>query len=155
MLTLQQKQALKTYILNDGTLAAHAAAFEYSSISTELNTQSSYVVWKSSILEEDLHSAYVWTEMDNLTTAKYNQLSLLLRPGVINTSLTAVRQGLNDIFSGAQLSNTKTAVLAMIKRNATIAEQLFALGTGTTGSPGSLVWEGLIAPQEISSILSS
>ena len=27
-----------------------------------------------------MHAAYVWTEMDNLSQAKFNQLSLILKP---------------------------------------------------------------------------
>lgn len=154
-LTLAQKQTVKAHILGDQTLTNLYTSLNYSGLASALNAATAFIVWRTYVSEDEMYDAYVWTEMDSLTQARFNALTLLVKPGSINPSKTNIRQGLNDIFAAAQLSGTKTALTALAKRAATVTEALFTTGTGTSGSPGLLTWEGSIYPQDIADIMSS
>ena len=71
--------------------------------------------------------------------------------GWVNPSLTNVRQAFADIFSGgtAPAPANRTHLLAVARRKASRIEKLYATGTGSTGSPGTLVFEGTVTPSEI------
>lgn len=62
--------------------------------------------------------------------------------GMINPSMPNVQQGLQDIFSGAGGAAQRTHLLAITRRLASRYERLFAIGTGSPGSPGILMVEG-------------
>lgn len=57
--------------------------------------------------------------------------------GSVNAALPNVRQGFQDIFSGAGGAAQRTHLLAVTRRKATRVEKLFAVGTGTTISPAT------------------
>jgi hypothetical protein len=69
--------------------------------------------------------------------------------GSFNPSLTDMRAGFDSIFSGAGGVNTRAALLALYKRSARYIEKIFATGTGTDASPGTLVYEGTISYQDV------
>jgi len=60
-----------------------------------------------------------------------------------------VRSGITDIFSGVGGATTRAQLLAVVKRNATRAEKLFATGTGSDASPATMAVEGRLAYQDI------
>ncbi len=49
----------------------------------------------------------------------------------------------------------KAAILAAQKRAATKAEALFATGTGSDASPGTLIWEGTLSVDDVSRALNA
>jgi hypothetical protein len=67
----------------------------------------------------------------------------------VNPSLIDVRQMFDDIFSGAGGTNTRANLLALWKRLATRGEKIFATGTGSDPSPGTLTFEGNISYQDV------
>lgn len=152
-LTRTQKDTLKAAVLAEPTMATPVAQANDQAVADWLNAAVSYVAWKTRLTEAEMHAAYVWTELDNLAQAKFNQLTLLLKPGWINPSLANVRQGILDIFATAALAATRAALIALAKRTVTRAEQLLATGTGTTGNPGTMGAEGTIAEVEAGDIL--
>jgi hypothetical protein len=77
----------------------------------------------------------------------------LLAPGRINPSITNIRQGIQDIFTGAQLATTRQALVALAKRQATRAEHLLSTGTGTTANPALVTSEGTVSEAEAGDIL--
>ena len=152
-LTLSQLQVLKADIISRGIQAQPETVIAgvYNAVASP-----SFTVWKTRVTEQDMHAAYVWTEMDNLTQARFNQLTLILKPGSINPSTPNIRQGVQDIFTGAQLVNTRTALTALSKRLATVAEKLFSTGPGdgSNGNPANLVFEGSVSIQDVQAALS-
>lgn len=140
-LDASQRATLKAAILaeTDPTVTAALAIRNDVAIANWYNAASTFIVWKTSITRKEMHNAYVWTEMDSFTNgAKQFQFNLLISEGTVNPSDANVRQGFQDIFSGAGLATTRAALIALAKRAATKAEALFATGTGTDGSPGTL-----------------
>lgn len=153
-LTAAQKATLRAAILADATAGPLAAANDDQGVANWLNgPQAAFFVWKTRVTQTEMHAAYVWTEMDNLAQAKFNQLTLMLQPGAINPSIANVRQGISDIFSAAQLVNTKAALTALAKRATTTAEKLLATGTGTNAVPATLGAEGNVSALEAGDIL--
>jgi len=155
-MTPAQLSALKADI--QASFAAEYAAGQYNIIAEAYNALAApdFYVWKTSLAAKEMHeSGYVWSELDALTQAKYNQLSLMLSQGVVNPSKANVRQGFLDIFAGAGFATTRTALVALAKRKATVAEKLFATGTGSEGSPAELSFEGSVSSQTIMEAMSN
>jgi len=150
MLTAEQRVTLKADILANSDALAFYSIGDLTGLAALYNESTSplYVVWKTSVTTVEMHAAYVWAELDNLTQTKFNQLNLLLSTGEINPSAANVRQGLNDIFTGPQLLNTRTALVTLSKRQATRIEKLFAVGDGTVASPSTMAVEGPIGYPE-------
>lgn len=149
---------------NDGCVAAW------------LNSPSTFVVWKTSVKKDVIFDAVVWanfTPNNPLAGAgqdatnwlmacqgKALNLQTLLNQDFIDATKLNVRAGLQDATtnipsgaSGASRSGGWTAINLAMQRNATIAEKALATGTGTTGSPGLLTFEGSVPDNSIYLIL--
>lgn len=113
------------------------------------NLDSSFYVWRPTISVEEYRDALDWTEVDNITAAKARiwewatgGMTLPLESGKAN-----VRQGLAQCW--ASNSDTRANLLALAKRLATVAEEVFATGTGALNNPGDLVYEGTVTTSDI------
>ena len=69
----------------------------------------------------------------------------------LQDALTAIPSGVSGASQGAGWLNVKT----VMQRFATVAEALYATGTGTALTPGSLVFEGSISDAHIVTALRS
>src|SRR5687767_3293523 len=107
-----------------------------------------FVVWRSNVPVDEMTNVFVWTAIDALSVGKARIWDWMSRAGVIDASNSNVRQGFVDAFGGR--SATVTAVTPVMKRNATRAEKLFATGTGSSGSPGTMGFEGQVTAADIS-----
>ena len=151
MLTASQKVALKNDIAADPVLSAYPVtpdgAFAIAEVYNEGATPA-FVVWRTSVsVDEIMNNGFVWTAVDALTNGKARIWEWMTRLGTINPSKANIRQGLQDAFgAGSAMSN---AIAPHLKRSASRVERLFATGTGTTQSPGTLVFEGRITYQDI------
>lgn len=170
-LTLAQKQTLKAAILADATLAALAAANEYSQLAAALNVDASptFWAWKSRLYRHDLTdkvspdgTTFDWgTQTGNYISRSQGERDCWRE--LWNTSLTCdpsnqrVRDAMANIFSGAGAGavNNRNHFLSMARRLVNRMERVFATGTGSTASPGTLVVEGTLIAQEMASILAS
>ena len=129
--------------LNSGDL--HGVADWY-------NEPGTFVVWRTDLSEEEIVSNTsaedtVWDWSLYISTSIAEKMAwerIFAGTGAINPSIDHVRAGIGEIFSGPQYTAQRTHLLAMAKRNATRVEGLFATGTGTTITPGKLVYEGFI-----------
>src|SRR5262245_3572185 len=116
-----------------------------------LNASPEFWVWRTSVPPEDYTGAnsIVWTEVDQLTAGRARifewMTGLLTRP--LNAADLNIRQGLADTFGAS--SQTRTNLQVILRRLATRAEALYATGTGTPASPGTLVFEGDLVWQDI------
>lgn len=159
-LTPAQLQTLKTW------LDTNAVGVQDEQAASLLNAAASpnFWVWKSNVGLAETGMAIVMSEVGGLTTANTNrlQVSFQVRPGGFTPADQADRSLFGSVFSAAGGVLTRTAVLSKWQRLATVAEKLFASGTGTQatglntdgavtgGSPGTLGAEGAVTSANVS-----
>ncbi len=154
MLTSGQKATLKTFITNTPAYNSIPNTLDGAwQLAGLLNTTASpdYVVWKSSVsTDEVMKNGMDWTRVDNLSVGKARIWEWMTLPGNFNPSKVNVRAGINATWVGtaADLA-VRAAVYVHCKRLATVAEQLFATGSGTDDTPSTMGFEGQISPQEV------
>lgn len=152
-LTQQQLTALKADILADPVLSQWAATGRMAQeIADAYNAAAdpAWVVWRTSVTTEEWRVAIIGGggagQLDALTASKRDSL-LWAVSDVLNPSISAIRAALDD-FCGSQ-NTLKAAIRTAQKRNATRAEKLFSTGTGSTASPATMGWEGMLTYQDV------
>lgn len=154
MLTTAQLQTLKTFINTNPTWAAYPVTQGYAAIIADaLNVKASpsFTVWRTSVpLDEVMRNGMDWTRVDNLSVGKARIWDWLSRLGTLNPSQPNVRAGIDATWVGtaADLA-VRAAVYLHCKRFATIAEKLFATGTGSDADPATLVFEGSMSADDV------
>lgn len=146
-----QLVALKVDILADPTLSAKPqnsdGAFEIAA-AYNLPASPTFTVWRTTVsVDEIAANGIVWSAVDTLTVGKARIWDWMTKLGTINPSKANVRQGLADCFGAG--SATATATMPLLKRTATRAEKLFASGTGSDASPGTMTFEGSLSWNEV------
>lgn len=142
-LTTEQKTTLKTDVLangdtlalyNDGNLAGLADL--YNGVASP-----DFTVWRTAVTKSEImNNGFVWTSVDALSVGKARIWDWMVDP--INPAKANIRQGLADAFgTGTAMAN---GILPHLKRKATRFEKLFATGTGSDVSPGTMTLEGAI-----------
>lgn len=156
-LSTAQLPALKAAILADGTLSALPNTSDANiTIAAAFNAASSpaYWVWRTAVLESEFTRAtsvdgtnWSWPTYIARSQGERDAWARLFMGGLggANPSLPNVRQAFVDIFSGAGGASQRTHLQAVSRRVATRAEQLYATGTGSTGSPGVAGFEGVVS----------
>lgn len=149
MLNDNQLPTLRAAIDADPVLVQAISAGSINVVVNAFNALASptFRVWRSDVRQREIASVFVWTEIDALTNGKARIWEWMRLSETLDCGITNIRQGLNDAFSAA--NSTKTAILAVIKRDATRAEKLYATGTGSEGSPGTLVFIGQITDSDV------
>ena len=140
-----------------------------------LNLPSTFVVWRSTTDADLIADAIVWANLTPADTADgtavFTNRALICQAKQINLQIMLqgrqsipsgklnFRQGLQDallnvpagvggtLLDAGWLGNGK--VKASISRFATVAEKIFATGTGTAPTPGNLVFDGLVSINDI------
>ena len=174
-LTAPQLQALKADILANPDLAAQPAGPDGSfAIAALYNLEASpiFVVWRTVTPIADIENAITWANFTPTDTPdasqtwmnralacqgkQFNLQIMIQGKALISSGRANIRAGLNDATTnipsgvgGALLSGGWLTIKAAMTRNATRAERLFATGTGTSGTPGDLVFEGKLTYQDI------
>ncbi len=115
------------------------------------NANSIFVVWKTSVALTAIGDKINGAELESLASLPMTRLQTiaLFSPSGVNPSLADRRAFFDGVFSGAGGALTRAALLALWKRFATEAENIFATGTKTDVAPGFLVFEGGITPADI------
>ena len=151
-LTVSQLTALKLAILADPVLAAQPLNSEGAfAIALALNLEAvpPFVVWRTNVPTADMKKAMVWTEFIARSAGEREAWQFMLANGIVDASQVNVRQGVQDIFSGPGGAGSRAAIVAIVKRNATRAEQILATGIGTTAAPATLSFEGRLTFQDV------
>lgn len=156
MLTAAQYTALAAYIAADATLMAfpHTADGAYE-IAQILNSPASptFTVWRTNVTQDEImQNGFDWVQVDNLSVGKariwewmFNNQSRVMNPSKAN-----VRLGIDECWKGtAAMLAVRDAIYVHCKRSASVAEKLFATGTGSSASPANLVYEGKLIYQDI------
>lgn len=174
-LTPAQAVTLKAEIEGNALYAAALAAGNDTEIARLLNEAASpdYWVWRTSIFESEITrqpsgdaTTWSWTAYISRTQGERDAWARLFMGGGsgMNPSLTNVRQGLADIFSGAGGATQRTHLLATCRRKATRAEKLFVAAAtgpgndggqarGSTTNPDALTFEGTVTPDDVAKAL--
>lgn len=118
-----------------------------------------FIVWRTAVTKEELtqNDLFDWTRVDNLSVGKARIWDLMFNNSTnsINPSKANVRAGIAAAWTGTAADNAvQAAILAQCKRSATRAERILATGTGTTGTPAVLTFQGSISVGEASLIRS-
>lgn len=162
-LTLTQLQAIKADILANGDLNSQPnnsdGAFEIARL-YNLAASPDFWAWKTRVTKDELTNSvsvdgttFTWVGNGFITRSAGEQTAwreLFNGNNQINPSLANVRQAFQDIFSGTgNAAANRTHLLAVARRKASRVEKLLATGTGTTGSPATMAYEGPIGFQDI------
>ena len=163
MLNAEQLTALKTYILADPVLSAKPmtldGAYEMADI---LNAKAApaFIVWRTSVSRHEIvagtsaaGTVFNWAGSGYITRAQGERdafREMFNSTGTVNPGRPSIQAAFQDIFSGTgNAALNRAHIQAMSKREATVFEELFAVGTGSSASPADLVVEGDIRPVEI------
>lgn len=107
-----------------------------------------FVVWRTAVSRDDVTGdGFDWTQVDNLTTGQARIWELLFQTetGRINFASAGKRAAISETWKGtAAKVAVGVYVLSQAQRPATVAEKVLATGTGSSGSPGTMTWEGSI-----------
>lgn len=153
-MTPQQLQTLKTAINANPTWAALPMTSGGALVIAEaMNALAdpAFIVWRSNVTDaEIMQNGFDWTRVDNLSAGKARVWDWMFRFGYINPSKANVRAGIDQIWGGtAQDLAVRAAVYVHCKRSATVAEKLFASGTGSDASPAVMAFEGALSADDV------
>lgn len=149
-LTTAQKTTLKADILAD-PVAAQLLTDDLNALAALYNQPATpeFIVWRTNVSTAEIRAVLVWSEYDGLSVSKQNAFSFLCSNHLVDASLPNVRSGISSIFGAPGQAGNLAALIAVAKRPATRAERLFATGTGTTGSPGTMTFEGFVTSGDL------
>ena len=151
---------LKAAILADPVLTAQpnnedgaftiAAAFNATAVPD-------FWVFKTRVTNEEIGDAMNGTEITGLASLPMQRLQVLgaYSNGTQNPSRADRRAAFDQVFSGAGGATTRASLAVLWRRLATRAEKLFATGTGSTGSPATMSFEGALTFAEVLSARNS
>lgn len=116
-----------------------------------------FVVWRNEVKAEEIGNAWSGTDIDGMSALNMQRLQLLLASapsGIFDMSRADRRAGFENPF-GTNVNNaSRVAMNAVWKRFASRVERLFATGTGSTASPGVLVFTGPLSESDVTRALS-
>lgn len=172
----QQLSTLKAAVLAsaDQAIQAAAATRNDTELARLLNLPSAFSVWRVGTPTAELVGAVKlanFTPIDapdgtllfsnrcDVCALKRDNLRMLFQREFITTQKLSTRQDLTDALTlvpagvgGASIDAGWLGagkVKATITRFASVAEQVFATGTGTAGQPGDLGWEGTVTIDDV------
>jgi hypothetical protein len=159
MLTPEQLQTLKAYIASVPAWAALPQNSDTASfIASEMNKDAApaFTVWKTYVPRDDVGKAFVATALAAITSGNNDKLANFAAwNDAVDPSRVDQRAFFDDIFSVAAGASTRAALLALWKRLATVAEKLFATGTGSDAVPATMTFEGNLSYADIVSAWSA
>lgn len=105
-----------------------------------LTASPTFTVWKTNVPITEVGDKFNGTELAGLTTGNQTRLQTiaLYSQAGVNPSLADRRAFFDDVFSGAGGTTTRAQLLVLWKRLALRGERLYATGTGSDASPGTL-----------------
>lgn len=153
-MTPAQLQTLKTEINANQDLASQPMTSGGALVIAEyfnVLVDPAYIVWKTAVsIDEIMRNGMDWARVDNLSVGKARIWDWMGRLGYLNPSKPNVRAGIDATWVGtaADLA-VRDQVYTHCKRSATVAEKLFASGTGTTLSPATMTFEGNLTADDV------
>ena len=150
---LRQAFAAALRAETDPDLAAAVVARNDTFVAAWCNVPSTFIAWRSRVLQDEImQNGFDWVRVDNLSVGKARIWEWLFDNATrsIDARKDNVRAGIAECWKGTAADiAVRDAVLGHCKRTATRAEKMFATGTGTDASPGTLAWEGQIDTTDV------
>lgn len=150
-LNAEQRTTLAAHIRanTDQAVVAALAIRDDTTLTSLYNADSTFIVWRESIPPEEYREQMVWTEVDGLQAGKARIWEWITQnmTMAIDASKGNVRAGLAEVFPANQ--TTRGQLLAIAKEAASVAESIFATGTGTDASPGVRTLVGSITTEDV------
>ena len=119
-----------------------------------------FIVWRTSVTEMEFTNEessegtnWDWSAYISRSVGERDGFARMFKDGFVNAAKPNIRQGFIDIFSGGTGVAQRTHMAAIAKRKANVLEKLFAVGTGSTASPATMVIEGVITRQELAQVM--
>jgi hypothetical protein len=154
-LTTEQLQTLKASILaeTDPTFVEYRNNGDNGQMAAWYNQPSTFVVRRSTVMSSEIGPVLNYLAVGSLTTANRDRATTFLALNPVSFTPTADIEAYWDTTFGGALggegANTRAALQNLWRRFATRCERLYVTGTGTTVSPGVLVFEGNISSADI------
>lgn len=155
-LSTQQLATVRAFACADtGTARPMVLAGDAAGLRTWLNTAGTFVVWRTNVTNDELGDAMNGTEVAGLSSLNMQRLQVLAAysGGSQNMARADRRAAFDAVFSGAGGATTRAAMAVLWKRSALRVEQALATGTGTTGTPGLLTFEGAVSEVDAARLL--
>jgi len=152
-MTPTQIAELRIALVGDPALAGAIAAGQDNVITSAYNAPNAAgdKCWRTALSAAEIDDAVNRTELIGRSAGERDAFALLLSRDTLDTSRANVRQGFQDIFSGAGGDNTRTALVAAAQRVMTRAERLFA--TGPVGGAFTCTFEGNVTDADVAKAL--
>lgn len=154
MLRPSQFSTLKTFLETDPTFAPLVASRHLGRIVRLLNQKdNTFIAWNDEVTISEFITAASFdpTAIGPLTAAQYRMWETFTNLGIIDMGRQNMRQLITAIFGSGSVN--ELSMLATGKRTATVAEKVFASGTGTDASPARLTFTGDLSINEIEQAL--
>lgn len=154
-LTEEQRVTLAAHIQanTDPDVVAALAIRNDTEITRLYNLDSSFWVWRRNVPVTDIEqNGFAWSSIDEVPDTKWRIWERLTAYGTIDFSKPNVRQGLIDFskdVNGVAITALRDSIIPYTKRLATVAESVYATGTGTESVPGDLDFEGQITTTDV------
>ena len=154
-LTTQQLQTLKAAIMaeTDPEFVGYRDAGATGAMAQWFNGASTFIVWRTRVQTAEVGSAVNYIAVEAMTDANRNRINTFYAMNPVSFEPRSdIRTYWDNTFSGAlggQGQATRDALTALWRRAATRGEKVYATGTGTTLSPGTLVFEGRISENDV------
>lgn len=152
MLTTEQRATLLAYIQTVPALNDLYTIGNLSGLADALSAEHApaFIVWRDALTPTIARQAIVsgaqLAQLDNLVPGKRDALLYAVADNM-DCRVEAIRAAVNSLC-GSQ-NELKAALVAAMKRNATVVEKVFATGAGTTLAPATLVYIGGISYSEL------
>lgn len=153
--TPAQYLAIKNYVQADPVMNAQLhnpdGAYAIAALFAQPTTPG-FIVWRPdvSVFEIETGAGFDWTQVDNLTVGKDRIWQRMTARDYIDASKPNVQAGIAEAWRGTvPMLAVQTYIFGVCKRNATVIEKLFSVGTGTTLSPAVMVHVGPVYYTEI------
>jgi hypothetical protein len=155
-LSLAQLATIRAFACADtATARPMVLAGDANGLRDWLNAAGTFVVWRTSVSNDELGDAMNGTEIAGLSSLGMQRLQVLAAysGGSQNMTRADRRAAFDAVFSGAGGAVTRAAMALLWKRNSLRVEQALASGTGTTTTPGLMTFEGAASGPDIVQML--
>lgn len=155
-MTPAQLATLKAFIEADNALNSQPMSNAGAAVIADVMNapaDPAYIVWRTKVTKDEIMlNGFDWTRLDNLSVGKYRVWAEMFDNAgkAINPAKANVRAGIEAVWVGtAPDLAVRAAVYVHCKRSATVAEKLFATGSGTTNDPSLMAVEGALSVDDI------
>lgn len=156
MLTPAQSATFKAFVEADPVLSLIPKTYDGAyALADALVAEASpaFIVWRTRVQQDEImQNGFDWTQVDNQTVGKARIWEWLFanQDKSINPAKLNVRAGIDEAWKGtAAMLAVRAQIYVHCKRKANILEKLFATGTGSDATPGTMVIEGSLSYQDV------